>query len=107
VRILIDECLDWRLGRALEGHEVTSVQNMGWSGIKNGHLLALAADKSFDVFLTADRNLSFQQNHADLRIAVIVLEGKGVQLHRTLPLMRKVLSLLPTLKPGQVVKVSA
>ena len=42
MRILIDECLDWRLGRALTGHDCVSVQKMGWGGIKNGRLLALA-----------------------------------------------------------------
>ena len=41
MRILIDECLDWRLGRVLTGHEAVSVQKMGWSGVKNGTLLAL------------------------------------------------------------------
>ena len=61
MRILIDECFDWRLGRALTGHDCVSVQKMGWGGIKNGRLLALA-QAEFDVFLTADRNLSFQQN---------------------------------------------
>jgi hypothetical protein len=105
VRILIDECLNWRLGRALTGHYAISVPKMGWSGIKNGRLLTLAADSSFDVFLTCDRNLSFQQNHAELRIAVIILEVKGIQLHETLPFMSKVLALLPTLKPGQIMKI--
>ena len=44
MRILIDECLNWRLGRALTGHHCVSVQKMGWSGIKNGQLLTLAED---------------------------------------------------------------
>jgi predicted nuclease of predicted toxin-antitoxin system len=51
MRILIDECLDWRLGRALTGHDCVSVQKKGWSGIKNGKLLALAQEE-FDFFLT-------------------------------------------------------
>jgi hypothetical protein len=66
VRILVDECLDWRLGDALTGHDAVSVQKMGWSGIKNGRLLVLAIENGFDVFLTGDRNLSFQQNLAEL-----------------------------------------
>jgi hypothetical protein len=106
VRILIDECLDWRLGRALIGHDPVSVAKMGWSGVKNGRLLALAVENGFDVFLTGDRNLSFQQNIAELRLAVIVLEAKGVRLSDTLPLMPKVLALLPGIKPGQVIKIS-
>jgi predicted nuclease of predicted toxin-antitoxin system len=107
VRILIDECLNWRLGPALTGHDAISVQKMGWSGVKNGELLKLAAQNNFNAFLTGDRNLSFQQSIKGLPLAVIVLEAEGVQLHQTLPLIPKVLALLPTLQPGQVVKLSA
>ena len=105
MRILIDECLNWRLGRALIGHYCTSVQKMGWSGITNGRLLARAQDQ-FDVFITGDRNLSFQQSVTEFRIAIVVLQAKGTQLHQTLPLMAKLLPLLPGLKPGTVTFVS-
>jgi len=79
---------------------------MGRGGIKNGKLLALAVENGFDVFLTGDRNLIFQQATSRLTLAVIGLEAAGVQLHHTLPLMPKVLALLPALKTGQVVKVT-
>ena len=104
MRILIDECLNWRLGRALTGHNRVSVQKMRWSGVNNGRLLGLAQEQ-FDVFLTGDRNLSFQQNTLEFRTVVVVLAAGSTQLHRTLPLMPKVLALLPTLQPGQVVTV--
>lgn len=107
MRILIDECLNWRLGRALTGHYAVSAQKMGWSGIKNGRLLALAVENGFDVLVTGDRNLTFQQNVTEFAIAIVVLEARGIQLHHILPLMPKVLALLPTLKPGAVVKVNA
>ncbi|MDQ6631466.1 MAG: hypothetical protein M3Y82_06875 [Verrucomicrobiota bacterium] len=107
MRILIDECLNWRLSRALTGHYAVSAQKMGWSGIKNGKLLALAVENGFDIFLTGDRNLAFQQNLIEISIAVVVLETKGIQLHHTLPLMPRVLAIFPTLKPGQVVRISA
>ncbi len=106
MRILIDECLYWRLGHALTGHDCASVQKMGWSGIKNGKLLALAQEE-FDVFLTADRNLSFQQNTAKFQIAVVVLAAASTQLSKTLPLMPKVLVLLPALVPGQIALVTS
>jgi len=106
MRILIDECLDWRLGRALTGYDCVSVQKMGWGGIKNGRLLALA-QAEFDVFLTADRNLSFQQNTTKFQIAVVVLVAGSTQLNKTLPLMSKVLDLLPGLTPGKVAIVSS
>ena len=72
----MDECLDWRLKRELAGHEVKTVQDMGWSGIKNGRLLRLA-QSDFQVFVTGDRNLSFQQNVLNLSIAVVVLKAKA------------------------------
>ena len=105
MRILIDECLNWRLGRALTGHYTVSAQKMGWSGIKNGQLLKLAVENGFDVFLTGDRNLCFQQDSTLFPIAVVVLEAEGIQLHKTLPLIPRLLELLPTLQPGTVVKI--
>ena len=104
MRILIDECLNWRLARALTGHYAVSAQKMGWGGIKNGELLEKAT-KYFDVFITGDRNLSFEQDVTRFNIAVVVLHAVSTQLHQTLLLMSKVLEILPTLKPGQVVDV--
>lgn len=65
MRILLDEDLPRRLAAILAGHEVSTVQRSGWTGIKNGKLLGLAAAE-FDVFLTMDGNLEFQQNLATL-----------------------------------------
>jgi Protein of unknown function (DUF433) len=61
LRIFLDECVDRRLARDLIGHDVRTARDMGWTTIVNGRLLALAAEQ-FDVFVTVDRNLSFQQN---------------------------------------------
>ena len=70
-RVLLDESVPRRLGFALEGHFVRTVQFMGWSGVKNGQLLRLAAGQ-FEVFITADRNLRYQP-HQELPLAVITL----------------------------------
>jgi len=104
MNILLDECLDWRLARHLGGHQVRTVQEMGWDGIKNGELLALAQNQ-FEVFITGDRNISFQQNVTHFSILVVVLEAQSIRLIHTRPLMPKVLSAISTLKPGQVVRV--
>ncbi|MBI3950792.1 MAG: hypothetical protein HY314_10105 [Acidobacteria bacterium] len=104
MRILIDECLNWWLSRALTGHYAVSAQKMGWAGFKNSVLLT-EAEKQFDVFVTGDLNLNFQQEVTKYNIAVVVLHAESTQLHHTLPLMPKVLALLPTLKPGQVIDV--
>lgn len=61
MRILLDECVDWRLSRDVIGHDVKTARQMGWATIKNGELLTLAAQQ-FNAFVTVDRNLSFQQN---------------------------------------------
>ena len=71
---------------------------IGWAGLKNGELLA-RADGQYDVFLTMDANLSFQQ-YLTLRIAVVVLKAASNRLADTRPLMRNVLALLPTLSPA-------
>ena len=72
MRILLDECVDQRLRRELPSHEITTVQEMGWAGKKNGELLGLAQER-FQVFITVDRNLHFQQNLSKFNIAVLVL----------------------------------
>ncbi len=106
MRILIDECLDWRLIREFEPHTAVSVKGMGWTGLKNGELLE-CAEKEFDVFLTGDRNLSFQQRTGKFNIAIIVLQTGNTQLRNCLPMLPQVHDLLSVIKPGQVVVVSA
>jgi len=106
VRVLIDECLDWRLARGLPGHDCTSVQRMGWSGIKNGRLLALMGQERLDVFVTGDRNLQFQQHFPTASVAVVVLTAESTRLADTLPLMPQVLANLPGLLPGTVTVIS-
>lgn len=95
MRLLIDECLHCRICRHLSSHDCVSVQKMGWGGLKNGILLR-KAEKEFDAFLTADRNLSFQQDVPDLDIAVLVLCSDSTQLRHLLVLMPK---LCPYLNP--------
>jgi hypothetical protein len=100
-KVLLDECVDWRLLRAIAGHDVKTARQMGWSGIRNGELLA-AASKSFDVLVTVDRNLSFQQNLAGLSIAVIVLGAKTNRLADLLPLAPDLMDAIAAAAPGAV-----
>jgi len=104
VRILLDENLDWRLEKFLPGHEVKSVPRIGWAGLKNGKLLA-RAQENFDVLITMDGSMSSQQNLSKIKIAIVALRAPSNRLADTSPLMPKILALLPTLKPGKVVKV--
>jgi hypothetical protein len=102
--VLVDECVDWRLSRDLVGHDVKTARQMGWSTIRNGELLASAA-KEFDVFVTVDRNLSFQQNLPAFSIAVIVLRAKTNRLSDLRLLVPDLLAAIPTAKPGAVTYV--
>jgi uncharacterized protein DUF5615 len=106
MRILLDECLDWRLCRTLAGHQCVSVGAMGWSGLKNGKLLQ-KAQLEFDVFLTSDRNLAFQQNLTRFDLAIIVLEVPSTRWSDTLPLMSEVLIALQTIQSKELVRISA
>ena len=106
MRILLDEDLPRRLASLLVGHEASTVQRSGWSGIKNGKLLALAAAK-FDVFLTMDGNLEYQQNLASLPIAVLVLEAASNRLEHLAPLVPSVLKDLNHIPPKSLRRVVA
>jgi hypothetical protein len=103
VRILLDECVDWRLSRSIAGYDVKTARQMGWTSIKNGELLALASGQ-FDVFVTVDRNLFFQQNARALRIAVVVLHATTNRLADLLPLIPDLLTAIGSAKPG-IVKI--
>jgi hypothetical protein len=101
VKILLDECVDRRLAKEISGHDVQTVPEMGWAGIKNGDLLALA-EKQFEVFVTVDRNLSFQQNLTLYNIAVIVLRGRSNRLRDLRPLLPELTASFSSAKPGAV-----
>lgn len=98
MRILLDESLPRDLSALLIGHEVMTVQGAGWSGIKNGKLLALASVR-FDAFVTADRNIEFQQNVATLPIAIVVLVVRRTRIQAIQPLVPGLLKVLNHIAP--------
>lgn len=104
MRLLLDESVPAKLRRSLLSHEVRTVVEMGWSGVKNGKLLALAADQ-FDAFITVDKNLPYQQNLATLPVALIVLDGQSNELHALLPLVSGLERALSSLKPRAYVLI--
>lgn len=79
MKILLDECVPWPLHGLLSDHTCTSVQAQGWSGIKNGDLLQ-RAEAEFDLFITSDQNIRYQQNLAGRLIAILELSTND--LHR-------------------------
>ena len=101
MRVLLDECVDWRLAHEIAGHDVKTAGQMGWTTIKNGELLRLAAD-DFDIFVTVDRNLAFQQKLAAVSIAVIVLRARTNRLADLKPLVPNLLRALESARSGSV-----
>jgi hypothetical protein len=86
MRLLLDECVDWRLLREFAGHDAKTVKQLGWETVKNGALLRLVAAE-FDVFLTVDKNLPHQQDITGLDLAVLVLRGRTTRLTDLLELL--------------------
>ena len=101
MKILIDECVDWRLLRDLPGHDVKTVRQMGWLETVNGALLRLA-EQQFNVLITTDKNLSFQQNVALLNIGVVVLSARSARLRHLRELVPVLLKILPDVRRGEV-----
>ena len=101
----LDECVDWRLGRELASHDVKTARQMGWTAVRNGELLALAS-AHFDVFVTVDRNLSFQQAIVSFPISVVVLQARTNRLADLRPLVPSLLSAIEARQPGTVELIS-
>ena len=106
MRILLDESLPIELRDALPQHDVHSVQEMGRSALRNGDLLQIAADQ-FDVFLTADQNLQYQQNLKVLPIAVAVLVARSNRIQSLEPLVPELLSALASMEPRTLLRVGS
>lgn len=70
MKILLDECVPWPIHKLFAGHECTTAQKRGWGGITNGDLIS-RAETEFDLFVTSDQNLRYQQNLAQRRIAFL------------------------------------
>jgi hypothetical protein len=106
VNVFLDECIDWRLARDIVGHNVKTAHQRGWAAIKNGELLLLASEH-FDVFITVDRNLSFQQNLGSLTVAVIILQARTNRLADLKPLVPALLTAINSARPGNATVVGS
>ena len=104
MRLLLDECVPKRLTRELHSHETKTVQDMGWTGIKNGALLRLA-DGQFDALLTVDQGIEYQQNLSGLSISVVVMMAPSNDVDDLRPLLPAVEEVLASLRPGEILRV--
>ncbi len=98
MKILLDECVTKRLKPYLSGYEVFTVTDMGWNGIKIGKLLMLCADNKFDLILTIDKNLMFQQNLDKFKLTITVLNSLTSKVEELVLFMPSFLQQVSTLE---------
>ena len=108
MKVLIDECAPRALKKFLvhRGHECLTVQEVGWSGKQNGELLGLA-EVSFDVLVSIDTNLSYQQNLTGRRIGIVILHSSSNRLEQLKKFFPSCLSAIEKIKPGDLVQVGS
>jgi hypothetical protein len=99
---LLDESVPRRLRRVLTGHEVFSVQQRGWAGMKNGQLLSAAESDRFEAFITADRHIRYQQNLAKMTLRIIVLALPSNRFADIEPLTPSILLALQERRAGEL-----
>ncbi len=102
MKVLLDECTPRIVKKCLPERDISTVQEMGWAGVRNGELLA-AAEAQFDVFITADKNLRYQQNLKGRKLAIVLLPTNQVPVVEALiPVVEAALS---TIRAGDFVEV--
>lgn len=108
MKVLIDECLPKRLKALFVecGHDCETVRDAGFSGKANGELLALA-ENNFDVLVTIDRNIRYQQNVRGRKIAIVIIRARSNDLDDIRPHIAGALVALESIQPGQVIEVGA
>ena len=105
MKLLLDECVTVDLKKDLAEHEVRTVVEASYKGLKNGNLLRAAAGQ-YDVLITVDRNLPFQQNIGSLPIAILIIDAGGITYSHLKTLSLKVHNALINIRPGQIITVS-
>jgi hypothetical protein len=106
LRALIDQCLPRQLAAELTGHDATTVRAQRWLGLRNGVLLRAALDAGFQVFITNDSSIEFQQNVKKIGIGVIAIAGVRNRMQDLRPLVPGILESLAVIKPGQVITIA-
>lgn len=104
-RVLLDEMLPRLLGRDLQGHDVTTVAEQGWTGVLNGELLRRIEAAGLDVFLTADRKMEHQQRLVGRSFGVVVIVAGGTKLEDIRPIADVLNDAITRVAPGEVVHV--
>lgn len=107
MKILFDHCVARPLRKELPRHEIKTTREMGWEGLKNGRLLEKAEEVGFEVLLTVDQNIRYQQNLKGRSIAVVVMVAGGITVEDLRPLIPTVEQTLLSVQPGRLYEVTA
>ena len=105
MKVLLDENLPHELRHHLPGQQSYTVSYLGWSGTKNGALLRRAAADGFDVLITLDSGVAYQQNAATLPLSILIISSPSSDIDDLLPLVPKIIDALKTLQPRTLVRV--
>lgn len=105
MRILLDECIDEALRHEFTGHQCQTCRYAGFKGLANGLLMAAAERAGFEVLITVDQNMPFQQTVANRAISLIVIRGRTTSFEDLVVLMPDILAAIDMLQPGRVVRV--
>jgi hypothetical protein len=106
LRVLVDQCLPRQLAAELPGHEASTVRAQRWLGLRNGVLLRAALDAGFEVFITNDSSIEFQQNVKKIGIGVIAIVDVRNRIQDLRPMIPKVLESLTKIVPGEVITIA-
>jgi predicted nuclease of predicted toxin-antitoxin system len=101
MKILLDECVTKKLKQHLTEFEVETVVEMNWSGLKNGNLMKVATEENFDILLTIDKNLRFQQNLKNYNISVVVLDVEKSKIEFLVELLPKFIAKIGEFEKGK------
>ena len=104
MRILLDNCTPRGIASALRGHTVKECRSQGWDRLKNGELLNAAETAGFEVFLTSDQNICYQQNLGCRKIAIVVLRSGAWELLR--PHLDRIRTAVEEAGPGSVTEIA-
>ncbi len=103
--MLLDECLPRKLKREFVGHEVFTIDEAGFKGLKNGSLIQSASEAGFEILVSVDKNIEHQQNKTNLPLAILVLSARTNRLESLLPLMEEALEILKAIKTGEIITI--
>jgi hypothetical protein len=105
MKVLLDECIPRRLTNALSEHECCTVPEAGFAGLKNGLLISLAEAAGFNLFLTMDKGLQYQQNLEGRTIAILIIRARSNRLDDLLSHLSACRLAMGSIRPGEVIRV--